>query len=77
MLTKKDILPLLKTNNLLTIEFDDRHLAVMNDIFAYGINNGVNLAKESIRWRINGKMWCNFIDEAIFPGDEDANAEAA
>ena len=75
MLTKNDLIPLIKKSNLLTIEFDDRHLAVVNEIFAYGINNGVNLAKEYIRWRINGEMWCNFIDEAMIPGEEDATTE--
>lgn len=78
MLTKKDLLPLIKKNNLLTIEVDDRHLELINEIFAVGAVCGMNHAKDTIRWRIDGEMWCNFIDEGITQEDfKDADAEAA
>ena len=78
MLTKKDLLPIIKKNNLLTIEVDDRHIAVINEIFALGTICGTNHAKDTIRWRINGEMWCKFIDEGITEEDfQNADAKAA
>lgn len=63
MILKQDLLPLIKQNNLLTIELDDRHMAVINEVFQLGINTGINQAKESVIWRINGPLWASFIDE--------------
>lgn len=78
MLTKKDLLPLIKKNNLLTIEVDDRHLELINEILSVGYLIGLERAKNCIRWRIDGEMWCNFIDEGITQEDfQDADAEAA
>lgn len=78
MLTKQDLLSLIKKNNLLTIEVDDRHITVINEILRVGYLLGVEQSKRYIKWRINGEMWCNFIDEAITEEDfQDADAEAA
>ena len=78
MLTKQDLIPLIKKNNLLTIEVDDRHIALINEIFAVGAVCGVNHAKDTIRWRINGDMWCDFIDANITEQElQNADAEAA
>lgn len=65
MFTKKDLLPLIKKHSLLTIEVDDRHLNVINEVFGLGVNVGINKAKESVIWRINGPMWAGFIDEGM------------
>ena len=71
MLTKKELLPLIKKCSLLTIEVDDRHMEVINEVFQLGINVGINQAKESVVWRINGPMWADFIDQ----GDTYATTE--
>lgn len=38
-------------------------MALINDVFQLGVNTGINQAKESLVWRINGPMWAGFIDE--------------
>lgn len=65
MLTKKDITGLIAKNKLFQMEVDDRHMAVINEVYALGINQGIADAKEAIIWRINGSMWANFIDEGV------------
>lgn len=70
MLTSQDIKPLLKKNGLLTIEVDERHIKLLNEVFCLGVNVGINQAKESVIWRINGPMWAGFIDEGMII-DED------
>lgn len=54
----------------MTIEVDDRHLNVINEVFCLGVNVGINQAKESVIWRINGPMWAGFIDKGMII-DED------
>ena len=44
-------------------EVDSRHMKLINDVFQLGVNTGINQAKESLVWRINGPMWAGFIDE--------------
>lgn len=63
MLTKQELLPLIKKHSLLTIEIDERHLEVINEVFMLGVNTGINQAKERVIWRINGPMWAEFIDK--------------
>lgn len=53
-------------------EVDSRHMALINEVLELGINMGINEAKESIVWRINGPMWAGFIDEAIKSSEFDA-----
>lgn len=65
MITKKDIAGLITKNKLFQMEVDDRHMAVINEVYALGINQGIADAKEAIIWRINGPMWANFIDEGV------------
>ena len=38
-------------------------MKLINDVFQLGVNTGINQAKESLVWRINGPMWAGFIDE--------------
>ena len=75
MFTKEELLPLIKKHNLLTIEVDDRHLEVINDVFSLGVNVGINQAKKSVIWRINGPMWAGFIDEGMTI-DEDETCQS-
>ena len=63
MISKQDILPLIKKYGLLTIEVDDRHISIINEVFQLGVNVGINQAKERVIWRINGPMWASFIDK--------------
>jgi hypothetical protein len=67
MLEKSDIAHLIRECNLLQIEVDDRHINLINQIYALGINLGVNQAKEAIVWRINGPLWVKFIEENLCP----------
>lgn len=71
MLTKEELIPLIKKYSLLTIEVDDRHMEVINEVFQLGISVGINQAKERVIWRINGPMWADFIDQ----GDTYATTE--
>ena len=63
MITKKDIKQLIKQHSLMQGEVDERHLRLINDVFELGVNVGINQAKESVVWRVNGPMWAGFIDE--------------
>ena len=63
MLNKDSLINLIRTHNLLQCEVDSRHIALINDVLQLGMNLGINQAKESIVWRINGPMWAGFIDE--------------
>jgi hypothetical protein len=75
MLTREDIAHLIAKQKLLQIEVDERHIKLINEIFALGVNVGINQAKESIVWRINGPLWASFIDEGMIPeGDMYADA---
>ena len=65
MIEKQDISQLIKNHNLMNCEIDSRHLALINEIFQLGINTGINQAKESVIWRINGPMWAPFIDKKM------------
>ena len=67
MLTSQDIKPLLKKYGLLKIEVDERHLALINEVFCLGVNTGINQAKESLAWRINGDLMVKMIEENICP----------
>jgi hypothetical protein len=63
MFTKDDLVELIKEKSLLQCEVDSRHIEMINEIFAIGVQCGINHAKDAIRWRINGEMWCDFIDQ--------------
>ena len=78
MFTKADLIEVIKDNNLLQCEVDSRHISMINEIFAIGVKCGINHAKDTIRWRINGEMWCDFIDKNMTEKEfEDAYSEAA
>ena len=64
-LTKKDISTIIKQHKLLQVEIDQRHMALINDVFQLGVNVGINQAKEAVVWRVNGAMWAGFIDEGV------------
>ena len=63
MIERNDIQQLLHRHKLMNIEVDERHMALLNDVFELGVNVGINKAKEAVVWRINGPMWAGFIDE--------------
>ena len=65
MLEKPDIAHLIRKHSLMQGEVDSRHIELLNDIYALGINLGINQAKESIVWRINGPLWVKFREENI------------
>jgi hypothetical protein len=78
-ISKEIIKPLLKKHGLLTIEVDERHIALLNDVFELGVNVGINEAKEAVVWRINGPMWAGFIDKCMTPDkfiDEDEKCQS-
>ena len=56
MITKKDIKQLIKHHSLMQGEVDERHLRLINDVYELGVNVGINKAKESVLWRVNGAM---------------------
>lgn len=64
-LTKQDISTIIKQQKLLQVEIDQRHMALINDVFQLGVNVGINQAKEAVVWRVNGPMWAGFIDEGV------------
>lgn len=64
-MNRHDIKQLVRKHHLLTIEVDDRHLALMQEVFDLGIQAGIEKARRSIEWRINGELWSQFIDEGI------------
>ena len=79
MLTKEELIPLIKKHNLFTIEVDSRHMEVINEVFRLGVNVGINQAKESVVWRINGGQWASFIDMGMTPNkfiDEDEKCQS-
>lgn len=65
MLEKSDIAHLIRKHSLMQGEVDSRHIELLNEIYALGVNLGINQAKESIVWRINGPLWVKFIEENI------------
>ena len=65
MLTRQDIQTLMHRYKLLNIEVDERHMKLINEVFQLGVNVGINKAKESVVWRINGPLWASFIDKGM------------
>jgi len=65
MLEKSDIAHLIRKHSLLQCEVDDRHIELLNEIYALGIQAGVTQAKAAVEWRINGPMWAEFIEEGM------------
>ena len=63
MIQREDVAHLFKDFGLLGIEVDERHIQLMNYIYALGIQAGVAQAKAAVEWRINGPMWAEFIEE--------------
>lgn len=63
MIQREDIAHLFKDFRLLGIEVDERHIQLMNYIYALGIEAGRAKAKASVEWRINGPTWVDFIEE--------------
>ncbi len=63
MLEKPDIAHLIRKHSLMQGEVDSRHIDLINEIFALGIQAGVAQAKAAVEWRINGPMWAQFIEE--------------
>lgn len=77
MLTKKDLLPLIKKYKMFACEVDNRHVELVNDILFVGFTCGIEHAKKCVEWRINGDLWASFIDEDITSADiEEADQDA-
>jgi hypothetical protein len=71
MLTKQDLLPLIKKHKMFACEVDNRHIELINDVLAVGFCCGIERAKRCVEWRINGELWAKFIDEDITSADID------
>lgn len=67
MIQREDVAHLFKDFGLLGIEVDERHIQLMNYIYALGIEAGRAKAKAAVEWRINGKLMKQFIEEDICP----------
>jgi len=67
MLEKSDIAHLIRKHSLSQCEVDSRHIELLNEIYALGIQAGVAQAKAAVQWRINGPLWVNFIEENLCP----------
>ena len=67
MLNKSDIAHLIRKHSLMYGEVDSRHIELLNEIYALGIQAGVAQAKAAVQWRINGPLWANFIEENLCP----------
>lgn len=65
MIQREDIAHLIRKHSLLQCEVDSRHIDLLNEIYALGIQDGVAQAKASVEWRINGPMWAGFIEENL------------
>ena len=63
MIQREDIAHLFKDFGLLQIEVDERHIGLINYIYALGMDAGKTRAKAAVEWRINGELWANFIDK--------------
>ena len=48
MIERNDIQQLLQRHKLMNIEVDERHMALLNDVFELGVSAGINEAKEAI-----------------------------
>ena len=67
MIQREDVAHLFKDFGLLGIEVDERHIQLMNYIYALGIEAGRAKAKAAVEWRINGNLMKQFIEEDICP----------
>ena len=67
MLEKSDIAHLIRKHSLLQCEVDSRHIDLLNEIYALGIQAGKARAVASVEWRINGNLMKQFIEEEICP----------
>ena len=63
MIQREDIAHLFKDFGLLQIEVDERHIGLINYIYALGMDAGKAKAKAAVEWRINGELWADFIDK--------------
>ena len=67
ILEKADIAHLIRKHSLLQCEVDDRHINLLNEIYALGMVAGKARAKASVQWRISGPMWAQFIEDELCP----------
>lgn len=65
MIQREDVAHLFKDFELLQIEVDQRHIELMNYVYALGIKAGKAEAIAAVEWRINGELWAKFIKENI------------
>jgi hypothetical protein len=67
MLEKSDIAHMIRKHSLLQCEVDDRHIALINDIYQLGMIAGKARAIASVEWRISGKLMKQFIEDDLCP----------
>ena len=67
MIQREDIAYLFKDFGLLQIEVDERHIGLINYIYALGMDAGKTRAKEALSWRINGNLMVKMIEDDICP----------
>jgi len=60
---KSQLIERIKQHNLLTIEVDQRHIELINEMVSVGFFAGIEYAKKCIDWRIHGEVWSGFIDK--------------
>lgn len=65
MIQREDVAHLFKDYSLLQCEVDNRHIELLNYIYALGIKAGKAEAIAAVEWRINGELWAKFIEENI------------
>ena len=60
---KSQLIDKIREHQLLTIEVDQRHIDLMNEMVIVGFFAGIEYAKKCIDWRIHGEVWSGFIDK--------------
>ena len=70
---KSQLIDKIKQHQLLTIEVDQRHIDLMNEMVIVGFLSGIQYAKQCVDWRINGDLMASFIDK----GERNAYSETA
>lgn len=62
-MNKLNIKQLIRKHKLMTIEVDSRHIDLMQEVFDLGVQAGIEKAKRSVEWRINGDLMVQFIEQ--------------
>ena len=63
---KSQLIDRIRHHGLLTIEVDQRHIDLMNEMVIVGFLSGIQHAKQCVDWRINGQFWSDMIDKGEY-----------